>query len=691
VPAYGGPEPTTHQLLLEDLDYEYDEVDNPIEIRDWRIASEWPSGAKPVSRRMEYDDLYRLSKIEYRYAGGDDAWTSPFDNEVSGGAVDPRRGNPSPHVAFDKRVLWQSFAYDWLGNTTRTEDDARGFYDRSLGAVTNDTAGGKPYQLTAATNETANPAASRQGRLTAKYDDAGYLTSMAVARRGPCLPLGAACSQRFVYDWDEVGRLARARRWDLADAGAASDPAPSRVADVELRYAYDGSDMRVLKTAVDGAGIELHTVYVFGSLELRRALFTSTGESERDYEATSWTVVPYLFAHGVRLARVVYGHEDLPSLSSGRQHVFLELPDHLGSSSIVIDKATSELVERSTYQAYGGAESDYRPERWRGFRADYRFTGKEEDVEVGLQYFGKRYLAPLLGRWISADPLNIHSPAKADANGYAYVRGAPLRSVDPLGLEDLPADTVWSFLQSAESMSLPTRYMRAIQAPRHGLRVWKTGWSATSYYGPKENIIYLKGHVFDGLRNVSMALDGEKPYGTVRLSLSDVGKLYHETAHAFMDLYQDVDRAANVRRQALEYYRNAPMTNGTVSQDPARLSEESVGVYIEDRVYTYLSARFYLESLAGSTINDPARVLRSLSEVVREYDNGMAAAGAGYEEQGGKQVHTTKPVCPAIKAFVDAELLANRFKERFVDDPDLVDLEKTTRVKAEAAAAGAPK
>ena len=38
----------------------------------------------------------------------------------------------------------------------------------------------------------------------------------------------------------------------------------------------------------------------------------------------------------------------------------------------------------------GSTESDYRPTRWVGFREDYRFTGKEEDIEVGLSYFGAR-------------------------------------------------------------------------------------------------------------------------------------------------------------------------------------------------------------------------------------------------------------------------------------------------------------
>src|SRR5690606_10216354 len=130
---------------------------------------------------------------------------------------------------------------------------------------------------------------------------------------------------------------------------------------------------------------------------------------------------------------------DVPSINGENLHVFFELGDHLGSTSVVLDKATGELVERSTYQAYGGTESDYRPERWKSFREDYRFTGKEEDVEVGLIYFGKRFLNPLLNRWVSADPLAIHGLG-ADPNLYAYVSGRVLQSVDPLGLEATEAD-----------------------------------------------------------------------------------------------------------------------------------------------------------------------------------------------------------------------------------------------------------
>jgi RHS repeat-associated protein len=423
-PLYGQQPPTSFPLLLVDTDYRYDEVDNPVEIRDWRIPSEWPSGAKPVTRKMRYDDLFRLARIDYQYTDGDASWVSPYASEDSGG-TNPRRETPSPHVAFGKRVSWQTFAYDWLGNTVATDDDAHGFYDRSLGAVANGAGTSGPYRLGSATGR-GGPLG---GSLGATYDAAGNLATLAVSRAagtGACLPAGSTCSQRFAYDWDEVGRLARARRWDVADPTAVPASPPS----VELWYAYDADDERVLKSALVGAPDDprsRHALYVFQSLEERGASWDGN-----DYGVNEQTEVPYLFAHGVRLARIAY-ETGTPELVNGIRHVLLELPDHVGSTSIVFDLETSELVEAASYQAYGQAESDDRPARWAAFREDYRFTGKEEDVEVGLQYFGKRYLSAALGRWVSPDPLTIHG-LSADPNAYAYVHGRVLKHVDPDGL-----------------------------------------------------------------------------------------------------------------------------------------------------------------------------------------------------------------------------------------------------------------
>jgi RHS repeat-associated protein len=129
------------------------------------------------------------------------------------------------------------------------------------------------------------------------------------------------------------------------------------------------------------------------------------------------------------MGRVLYA----PGASD--MHVFLEFGDHLGSGTVVIDKGTGGIVEYATYLAYGAVESDYRPVEWNSFREDVKFTGKEEDIEVGLTYFGARYYSPYLARFVSADPATIHG-VSANLNPYAYVSGNVFNLVDPFGLDE---------------------------------------------------------------------------------------------------------------------------------------------------------------------------------------------------------------------------------------------------------------
>jgi RHS repeat-associated protein len=441
VPGTTGP-PSTLQLVLQDQQLSYDVVGNPTEIRDYRAPEEWPAGAKPVSEKVQYDDLYRAIRIDYQTAGGTDAWTSPFASELSGQS-DPRRPAPAAHVAFASRPLYQTFSYDWLGNTQSSDDDAHGFYDRSLGTITNDVAGGRPYQLKSASNG-AGPVTTRSGSTDVLYDAMGNISRINLKRNGPCLPAGSPCSSRWDLQYDEVGRLGRIYRADLA--AAALPPVANDLGSVprrDLEFFYDENDERIVKMSTDINNDVSTTIYPFETLELRGTAidpsFIPAGYYESALNADN--EVPYLVAHGVRLARVDYepatkGEPHVGTTSAARQHVLFELGDQLGSTDIVIDKATSELVEASTYQGYGAKESDYRPARWKGYRDDYGFTGKEEDAEFGIVYFGKRFYSPALNRWITADPLGVHSPGKADLNIYAYIKGTILKATDPLGLEE---------------------------------------------------------------------------------------------------------------------------------------------------------------------------------------------------------------------------------------------------------------
>jgi RHS repeat-associated protein len=59
-----------------------------------------------------------------------------------------------------------------------------------------------------------------------------------------------------------------------------------------------------------------------------------------------------------------------------------------------------------------------------------RFAGQYADVETGLHYNRFRYYSPVLGRYLSVDPLRL----LAGNNLYLYVRNNPLNKLDGLGL-----------------------------------------------------------------------------------------------------------------------------------------------------------------------------------------------------------------------------------------------------------------
>lgn len=66
----------------------------------------------------------------------------------------------------------------------------------------------------------------------------------------------------------------------------------------------------------------------------------------------------------------------------------------------------------------------------------HRFTGKERDIETGLDYFGARYYGSNMARFTSVDPVIVTPERLRDPqqlNLYSYVRNNPLRYIDPTG------------------------------------------------------------------------------------------------------------------------------------------------------------------------------------------------------------------------------------------------------------------
>ncbi|MCP2068424.1 UNVERIFIED_ORG: RHS repeat-associated protein [Pseudomonas reinekei] len=104
------------------------------------------------------------------------------------------------------------------------------------------------------------------------------------------------------------------------------------------------------------------------------------------------------------------------------------LGDHLGSSTLEMDDEAGVLTQEH-YYPFGGTAC------WAGKSAlvakykTLRYSGKERDA-TGLYYYGYRYYAPWLQRWICPDPAG----EVEGLNRYAMVGNNPINFFDRFGL-----------------------------------------------------------------------------------------------------------------------------------------------------------------------------------------------------------------------------------------------------------------
>lgn len=168
-------------------------------------------------------------------------------------------------------------------------------------------------------------------------------------------------------------------------------------------YRYDGAGQRITKKVGSGN----NEVYLLdGQTTLGVVTINSAGSAVSWYFNLLWE------------DRVV-GRQ--PNTGSRSFYHF----DILGSPRTVVQGAT--IVEGYDYDPWGLLM----PARYTvAGTTKERFTGKEQDSETGLGYFGARHYMPALGRWTTVDPLADSMP---DWSPYNYVYDNPVGLIDPDG------------------------------------------------------------------------------------------------------------------------------------------------------------------------------------------------------------------------------------------------------------------
>ena len=470
---------------VHDFNYEWDAVSNLLEVTDERIHTEWPAGHRPWQQTIDHDALYRVTEIDINYmdstghfnasqmdAATDwrDEQTRPNMDGSTHEARDPMRRRPAPMVSGNAltRVRNLVYDYDWLANMTEWTDDESVFYERSAGLLSSgnddpDFSGEHPtyrpsalYLSTNIPHGAGSPSAlPRGGYVWLDYGESGNVVGMTVhgqchdrseatlcedlapatnsfTDRKAALEANCVCAQEqhYRYDWDELNRLAEARRYDRTGGSGTWALA------VQQRYRYDAGNVRMIKETIDHGEAPFAAVTLTpypGNYE-RRGLVLNTLDTSYDSSPSLNSETQY----NVGGARLVWGTDDLNTGNLTRnQRLTMPLSDLVQSTAAVVDLQSGELVEHTTFYPNGARETHLASDSVSMQLEPVGFTGKEADEEVGLVYFGERYLIPRLGRWASVDPLSVHAMGGGEAmNGYHYVSGNLLQARDPLGLTE---------------------------------------------------------------------------------------------------------------------------------------------------------------------------------------------------------------------------------------------------------------
>jgi insecticidal toxin complex protein TccC len=180
-------------------------------------------------------------------------------------------------------------------------------------------------------------------------------------------------------------------------------------------YIYDGNGQRCRKiSSAQASGRTLiNEVRYLPGLEIRR---TADGEILHVISTQA----------GRSSVRVLHWQAGQPAGVANDQLRY-SLDDHLGSSTLELD-TQGGLISQERYYPFGGTAWWAARSATEAKYKTVRYSGKERDA-TGLYYYGFRYYAPWLTRWINPDPAG-------DVDGlnlFIFVKNNPLSMTDNTG------------------------------------------------------------------------------------------------------------------------------------------------------------------------------------------------------------------------------------------------------------------
>jgi RHS repeat-associated protein len=377
--------PAVDNKKLQDYRYTFDAVGNITLIEDEASQTVYFNNQviKPI-RKYGYDALFRLTSTTGREHAGQ---ASPLDHK------DPTRirNIPQPNAHNALRNYTQTYQYDGSGNIKEIKHVAAGGgWTRSY-----------DYQQNNNRLDKTTVGAAPQGQVQYSYDAHGNITAMTGAGHLPAM------------QWDFEDQL---QEVDLGGGG-------------KTYYSYDADGQRVRKVVVFQNGTVKERIYL-GDHEIFRVYNSESALANGVVKTERETLHVMDDEQRVAMIETLTVKNSANISNNPEQRTRYQLNDHLGSAAVELE-ANAKVITFEEYYPYGG--TSYHSAKSGSEVSDkrYRYNGKEKDEETGLYYYGARFYAAWLGRWLSIDPNELSD----SINLYEYVSGQPTIHVDTNGLE----------------------------------------------------------------------------------------------------------------------------------------------------------------------------------------------------------------------------------------------------------------
>ena len=371
---------------LQALSYGYDNVGNVTSVSDNSVAvGYYRNQATNGIREFTYDALYQLLSASGR--------------ENAANTVMPYGSLPAllPPDSSQYSGYTRSYTYDDSGNLQTLKHIGAGSYTRTM-----------------TTESTSNRSVQQNDGGPQTPDEvAGWFDS-----NGNLQKLQASKSSTDGLIWDGSNNLQSVTL--LSRSSGSND---------EEIYQYRGSQRvrKQTRTLVnsDTQLWDVSEVRYLPGLELRKSWQETAGSSASPSLSEELHVITGQAGRaGIRVLHWEAGKPD----DIANDQVRWSVDDNIGSLTLELD-VDGKVISREEYYPFGGtAVWSARSE----VEAEYktvRYSGKERD-STGLYYYGYRYYAPWLCRWVSADPAR-----EVDGlNLFRMVRNNPVTLQDSNGL-----------------------------------------------------------------------------------------------------------------------------------------------------------------------------------------------------------------------------------------------------------------